>query len=183
MNWTKFKKLIQSRLEDILITNKPKQIGWRIDSNCCGDTYWVWDGFGYHPFRGTIYNVEKFSKAFKNELLKCANDYEPDQTELEKVDWALNSVCWKIADRYADVVAANVDWENAQKAYDDYLDEEPDKPDKADYEADLDAYEEWAYWLEDKESELSKSKAKFRKVWGEYLDDFEQLELKEFYEE
>lgn len=190
-NWTEFKNSIKWTLYDILTCEKPKEEGWQIDSDYYGYNY-TWDGFGYHPFKGLIYKVKDFETSFKNELLKCSNDYEDDETQTEKVESALAAVCWKIPDYFVYLLEAKQRLIDAQEDLENYEINEPDnEPEREDFADDedgerefedaMDDYNDYYYWLEDKQTAVQKAQEEYGVEYERFWKEFKELELEAFY--
>lgn len=181
-NFKEFKELILSNFEDILNSDNPEAEGWRADSNCCGDWYYVWDGFGLSPFNHYIENIKELDQEFINQLLKCETEFaDPDYSNFEKAQAALDTISWELADMFSHLPKLKQDLIYFEKKLKDYIN---DRPDPADYD-DRAEYEEaeadYQYWLEDKQADVANAEKDLNNAWDQFYKDFGQLDISAFY--
>lgn len=182
-NFKEFKNLILDQLEDVLNAYNPESVGWRADSSCCGDWYYVWDGYGLPPFYQTIYSIKELGAKFINQLLKCEDEYaDPDYSNFEKARAALNTISWELADMFSHLPKLKQDLIYFEKELKSYIDNRPDPDEDWDDKNDfLEAEADYQYWLEDKEQDVANAEKELNNAWDQFYKDFDQLDISAFY--
>lgn len=182
-NFKEFKNLILDQLKNILNSNNPEREGWRADSSCCGDWYYVWEGSGFSPFNSTIENIKELGAKFINQLLKCETEYaDPDYSNFEKAKAALDTISWELADMFSYLPKLKQDLIYFEKELKRYTDNRPDLSDEwEEYSDYLEAEADYQYWLEDKQQDVINAEKELSNAWDQFYKKFEELKISAFY--
>lgn len=181
-NFKEFKELILSDFEDILNSYDPEKEGWRADSSCCGDYYYVWEGSCSSPFNSTIDNIAELDQEFINQLLKCETEWaDPDYSNFKKAQLALETISWELADMFSHLPKLRQDLIYFEKKLNKYIDNRPDPADYDDQGEYQEAEADYNYWLDDKQKDVINAEKELNDAWDQFYKDFDQLDISAFY--